>query len=58
MVPGFRESVVEAVAEGSKRGEPVSGLEVAVERIGGLLRTVIPGEDVAGNELPDRVSQG
>jgi uncharacterized membrane protein len=33
-------------------------LYVAVERIGGLLRTVIPGEDVAGNELPDRVSQG
>ncbi|MFY0572723.1 TPM domain-containing protein [Archangium lansingense] len=57
-MPGFWESVVEAVADGFKRGEPESGLEAAVERIGGLLRTVIPGEDVAGNELPDRVSQG
>ena len=57
-MPGFWESVVEAVTEGLERGELVSGLEVAVERMGGLLRTVIPGEDVAGNELPDRVSQG
>jgi uncharacterized membrane protein len=30
----------------------------AVDRIGGLLRTAVPGEDTAGNELPDQVSQG
>jgi hypothetical protein len=32
-------------------------VEVALEHLGGLLRSAVPGEDLAGNELPNRVSQ-
>ena len=56
--PEFWKSVVDTVADGFKRQDAMGGLEAAVERIGSLLLTVVPGEDVAGNELPDRVSQG
>src|SRR3712207_6261186 len=55
--PGFWQTVVDAVAAGSRRGELVAGLESALEHLGGLLRSAAPGEDQAGNELPDRVSQ-
>ncbi|HZI16604.1 MAG TPA: TPM domain-containing protein [Myxococcus sp.] len=55
--PGFWQEVVDAVASGFKQGQPVSGLETAVERVGNLLRATVPGVDGAGNELPDRVSQ-
>ncbi|WP_257447307.1 TPM domain-containing protein [Archangium lipolyticum] len=57
-MPGFWETVVDAVEEGFRKGEPVTGLVTAVERIGGLLLTAVPGRDTAGNELPDRVNQG
>lgn len=57
-MPGFWQTVVDAVNEGLRQGETVTGLVTAVDRMGELLRTVLPGEDVAGNELPDRVSQG
>jgi uncharacterized membrane protein len=56
--PGFWQSVTDTVAEGFKRQDAVGGLVAAVERIGQLLLQAVPGEDVAGNELPDRVSQG
>ncbi len=55
--PDFWQTVVDAVAAGGRRGDMLSGLETALERVGGLLLTAAPGEDVAGNELPDRVSQ-
>lgn len=55
--PDFWQAVVDAVAAGSRRGDLVAGLESALERIGGLLLSAVPGEDTTGNELPDRVSQ-
>ena len=55
--PGFWQSGTDSVAEGFNRRDAVGGLVTAVELIGGLLLTAVPGEDVAGNELPDRVSQ-
>jgi uncharacterized membrane protein len=54
--PGFWQEVVDTVAAGYRRGEPAQALVSAVERLGGLLREAVPGEDVAGNELPDAVS--
>lgn len=56
--PGFWQEVVDAVADGFKKGQSVPGMVAAVDRIGGLLRQAVPGEDTAGNELPDTVSQG
>ncbi|OJT22737.1 hypothetical protein BO221_23615 [Archangium sp. Cb G35] len=55
--PGFWQEVVDGLAQGFREGAPVAGLETAIERIGGLLRTAVPGEDTRGNELPDVVSQ-
>ncbi|HEX5748260.1 MAG TPA: TPM domain-containing protein [Archangium sp.] len=55
--PGFWQEVVDGLAQGFRAGTPVAGLETAIERIGGLLRTAVPGEDTRGNELPDVVSQ-
>lgn len=55
--PGFWQEVVDGLAQGFREGAPVVGLETAIERIGGLLRTAVPGEDTRGNELPDVVSQ-
>jgi uncharacterized membrane protein len=55
--PGFWQEVVDAVATGFREGQALSGLEKAVERIGGLLRTAVPGEDTAGDELPNVVNQ-
>jgi len=55
--PGFWQDVVDGLAQGFREGAPVAGLEAAVERIGGLLRTAVPGEDTRGNELPNVVSQ-
>lgn len=54
--PGFWQEVVDIVAAGYQRGEPAQELVSAVERIGELLRTAVPGEDPHGNELPDVVS--
>jgi uncharacterized membrane protein len=57
-LPGFWQEVVDEVAAGFRKGDALAGLEAAVERIGGVLRTAVPGEDTAGNELPDQVSHG
>ena len=56
-LPGFWQEVVGAVAKGFREDAAVPTLVTAVERIGGLLRQAAPGVDVAGNELPDGVSQ-
>lgn len=53
---GFWQSAVEAIAAGFARGDRAGGLVAALDRIGDLLRAEVPGEDAAGDELPDRVS--
>lgn len=54
--PGFWEDVVGRVARGFAEGRAAAGLIEAIDEIGELLRRVVPGEDPAGNELPDEVS--
>ena len=54
--PGFWQSVADEIERGFSIGEPLAGLCAAVEQIGDLLREHVPGEDVAGNELPDAVT--
>lgn len=50
-------SVVEAVRSGYRRDQGVAGIIEALECIGDLLRQVVPGEDDAGDELTDAVSE-
>lgn len=52
----FWQEVSDAVATGYSRNDPVAGFEMALLRIGEVLREVIPGSDDAGNELPNAVS--
>jgi uncharacterized membrane protein len=54
--PAFWNEVAEAIALGFGRKDPVAGIEMALLRLGQLLRRVVPGEDAAGNELPDLVT--
>jgi uncharacterized membrane protein len=56
--PEFWHRVVDEVANGYKRGAPVEGIVHALEEVGAVLREQVPGEDAAGNELPDEVSVG
>lgn len=51
--PEFWQAVGEEVERGFTLGEPLAGLCAALEQIADLLRQAAPGEDVAGNELPD-----
>lgn len=53
---GFWQGVTDEVATGFKTGDGLGGLERAIERIGRLLREHAPGDDDAGNELPDTVT--
>jgi uncharacterized membrane protein len=53
---GFWQGVADAVAAGYRAGEPVRGLRDALERIGAILRKHAPGDDAAGNELPNTVT--
>ena len=55
--PGFWQEVSDAVAAGFRDGEPGDGLVAALGTVGDLLRELVPGEDRAGNELPDEVGQ-
>jgi uncharacterized membrane protein len=48
--------VVDAIAQGFTRGDPAAGLCEALDLVGDVLRMRAPGEDDAGNELPDEVS--
>lgn len=54
--PAFWQSVTDAVAEGARAGDLAGGIARALERVGDLLREHAPGEDTAGNELPDVVT--
>lgn len=56
--PGFWQDVIDAVADGYRREDGAGGLCRALDEIGELLRKHAPGEDTAGNELPDTVSTG
>ena len=53
---GFWQEVSDAIANGYSRNDPVAGFEMALVRIGALLREQVPGEDVAGDELPNAVT--
>ncbi len=53
---GFWDDVVNAVAEGYRCGDPVAGLESALDKVGALLREAAPGDDDAGDELPNAVT--
>jgi uncharacterized membrane protein len=53
---GFWQGVADAIANGYGRNDPLAGFEMALLRIGELLRRAAPGKDVRGNELPDRVT--
>ena len=56
--PEFWKAATDAVAGGFAAGDPVGGLGEALARIGELLRQAAPGEDVHGDELPNRVTYG
>ncbi len=53
---GFWQQVIDEVATGFKSARPVSGLLKALDRIGELLREYAPGDDSAGDELPNKVT--
>lgn len=54
--PDFWRDVTAAVAAGYRAGDRSGGIVRALEMIGALLREAAPGEDVAGDELPNRVT--
>ncbi|MCA9610622.1 MAG: TPM domain-containing protein [Myxococcales bacterium] len=54
--PGYWQGVADALARGFARHDPIAGFEMALMQIGELLREVVPGDDAAGNELPNAVS--
>lgn len=53
---GFWKGVTDAVAQGFGGGQPVKGLRDGLQRIGDMLRAQVPGDDVAGDELPNTLS--
>jgi uncharacterized membrane protein len=53
---GFWDEVVDRVGRGFASGGAGAGLVEAIDRIGELLRRAAPGEDRAGNELPDQIT--
>ncbi len=52
--PGFWREVCRTVADGYRAGQPVMGIEAALDTIRGLLEVAVPGPDGA-NEHPNRV---
>lgn len=54
--PDFWQEVAEAVADGFRRDAPAEGLLTALQRVGEILREHAPGDDEAGNELPNQVT--
>jgi uncharacterized membrane protein len=48
--------VVDAVARGFAKGDRAAGLCEALDLVGEVLRVRAPGDDDAGNELPNEVS--
>lgn len=53
---GFWKEVVQRVSAEAAKGRLVEGIIAALEEVGRLLRAAAPGEDSAGNELPDAVT--
>lgn len=54
---GFWDEVVDRVGRGFAEGRAADGLVEAIDRVGELLRRVVPDDDDArGNELPDTVT--
>jgi len=56
--PAFWKAATDAVARGFAASDPAGGLGEALARIGELLRQAAPGDDVHGDELPNRVTYG
>ena len=56
--PAFWNEVAAAVAQGYAAGDRLEGLKRALALIGEILVEAAPGEDRAGNELPDEVTTG
>lgn len=52
----FWRSVIDKVAKGFKEGRPGEGIRGALEEVGEVLREHLPGDDVAGNELPNEMT--
>lgn len=52
----FWSDVAAAIADGYATGDRLSGLLRALAMIGELLRDAAPGEDTAGDELPNEVT--
>jgi uncharacterized membrane protein len=53
---GFWDEVIDKVAGGFSSGQAAKGLVDALDAIGDLLRQEVPGEDTAGNELPNTIT--
>lgn len=54
--PGFWREVTDTVAAGYRAGDRIAGLVRAIEMIGAVLHDAAPGEDGAGDELPNEVT--
>ena len=56
--PELWKEIAAAVAQGYAFGDRVSGLVRALTMIGDILRETAPGDDLAGDELPNKVTTG
>lgn len=56
--PGFWQEVVDEITAGYTKHQPEVGICAALDRVGGLLREVVGGQDVEGNELENAVTTG
>ncbi len=54
--PGFWREVTATVAAGYAAGDRIGGLVRAIAMIGEVLREAAPGQDEAGDELPNEVT--
>ena len=52
----FWQDSIELVVAGFRNNTPIQGIENALGKIGDLFREIVPGEDEAGNQLPNQVS--
>lgn len=56
VAPDTWQPIVDAVTAGYARGDGAAGLCDALALIGDVLRAAVPGDDAAGDELPNVVS--
>lgn len=56
--PDFWARATALVADGFRAGDGAGGIAAALAAIGELARAAAPGDDAAGNELPDKVTFG